>query len=407
MMKKFMFFALASAAMLASCSSDDVIAVDEANVAQTQDGPVAIQIGLGGTAFTRGTGTVGGVTGSNNWAGEQFNLFMLKKNSMELATKNNTDAEATAVAGGDYTSAIYNNTVFDTRVGSGDVATIADDSNGEVKYYPATGTYDFWAYRLDGAQQTNVPVFSATDIKIDFTIDGSQDVLAAKTELTSADITALNNDESMAYSARAARKGVQPKLTFKHLLSRLKFKVAPGNASTADATHPVVITGIKVKSAVKGNLTIATTAGEQTIAWGTETTDSAEVSIKERLGAANVALTDLTEVPLANLFDPANTTVEDYFANDNCANVGEALLVAPDSEYKLTVLGYQTVSVGGGAPDETRNFELPLTITNGTDGFVAGTSYNVQIVVYGLEKIEVYVTLTPWDEVTLDPIGQD
>ena len=40
-------------------------------------------------------------------------------------------------------------------------------------------------------------------------------------------------------------------------------------------------------------------------------------------------------------------------------------------------------------------------------GFLAGNSYNVKIVVYGLEKVNVNATLTPWTEgedIYLDPI---
>lgn len=408
-MKKFMFFALASAAMLASCSSDDAVAVDESNVAQTQDGPAAIQIGLGGAAFTRGTGTVGGVTGNNEWAGQSFNLYMLKKDAngaltMNLASKNNTDAEATAIAGGDFTSAIYNNAVFNAPPSGDNGQAFAND--GSVKYYPATGEYDFFAYRLDGAGTAD-PTMSATDITVPFTIDGSQDILVAKAIPTAAELTTLGTTPY--YSARAARKSVQPQMTFKHLLSRLKFAVAPGNVGTANATYPVVITGIKVKSAVNGTLTVAATGDNdgdsQAITWGTASADSAEVSIKERSGAANTDLVPLQEVSMAGLW--TTQTQFDFTDPAHYATVGEALLVAPTAQkYSLIVEGYQNVDNGSGTP-ETRTFELPLDITNGTDGFVAGTSYNVQIVVYGLEEIEVYVTLTPWDEVTLDPIGQD
>jgi hypothetical protein len=437
MMKKFMFFALASAAMLASCSSDDAVAVDESNVAQTQDGPAAIQIGLGGAAFTRGTGTVGGIAGANEWAGQSFNLYMLKKDAngaltMNLASKNNTDAEATAIAGGDFTSAIYNNAVFNAPPSGDNGQAFAND--GSVKYYPATGEYDFFAYRLDGAGTAD-PTMSATDITVPFTIDGSQDILVAKAIPTAAELTTLGTTPY--YSARAARKSVQPQMTFKHLLSRLTFRVAPGNDGTAstttftvpvdpaDPTGPTVthdfavhVTGIKVKSAVNGTLTVAATGDtdgdSQTITWGTADTDFDYVSVKERdpLLTVNDPLIALSDISLSGKW------VAPSYAFDDASSVavGEALLVAPQTtSYSMIVEGYQWVDLGGGNYEQ-RTFELPLDIKylDTTDPanpvakpFVAGTSYNVQIVVYGLQEIKVYVTLTPWENVTLDPIGQD
>ena len=426
-MKKFMFFALASAAMLASCSSDDTIALDETNVAQaSQDGPVAIQIGMGGVAYTRGTGTVGGVETANNWAGQQFNLYMLKKDAngtltMNLATKNNTDAEADSIAAGKFGCAIYNNAVFNApATAAGNVATEAKAADGSVKYYPATGEYDFFAYRLDSAE-TDKPAMTATDITVPFTIDGSQDILVAKA--IPADPTSVTVPY---YSARAARKGVQPQMTFKHLLSRLTFRVAPGNSTTASTVTfdtagvttdlAVHITGIKVKSAINGTLTVAATSDvdgdSQKIAWGTAATDSAFVSVQQRNTAAGTTAND----PLIAFTDSTLSgkwTGSVAFTSESSVAIGEALLVAPQAtNYSMIVEGYQWVKIG--TDYEKRTFELPLDIKCKSTAeptvalpFLAGTSYNVQIVVYGLEKIEVYVTLTPWDEVTLDPIGQD
>ena len=429
MMKKFMFFALASAAMLASCSSDDTIALDEANVAQAQDGPVAIQIGMGGVSYTRGTGTVGGVGAANNWAGQQFNLYMLKKDengalTMNLASTNNTEAEATAIAGGDYTSAIYNNEVFDAPASAaGEDTTAVQAADKSVKYYPATGEYDFFAYRLDGAEGTAKPTMTTTDITVPFTIDGSQDILVAKAIPSAAELATLGNTPY--YSARAARKSVQPQMTFRHLLSRLTFRVAPGNSSTASttpSTDPAVkdlavhITGIKVKSAINGTLTVAATSDSdgdsQAIAWGTAKADSAFVSVMQR-GAGKTAkdpLVTLSDTTLKGKY-VAPITSTTTFDDGNSIGIGEALLVAPQAKsYSMIVEGYQYVNLGG--TYEKRTFELPLDIQGIKEGndvkpFVAGTSYKVQIVVYGLEQIEVKVTLDAWKEVTLDPIGQD
>ena len=80
-MKKYLFFALAAAGMLSSCSSDDV--VSNGTNANDDNSPVPIRIGIGQAFTTRGTGTVGGVGDGSNvanvWAGQYINVFMFNK----------------------------------------------------------------------------------------------------------------------------------------------------------------------------------------------------------------------------------------------------------------------------------------------------------------------------------------
>ena len=86
-MKKYFFFALAAAGLLSSCSSDDTVAGTEVE----NDELVPILIGFGGGSVsvdeTRGTGTVGGYAGTeeNKWHSQKFNVYMLKKGTLELA----------------------------------------------------------------------------------------------------------------------------------------------------------------------------------------------------------------------------------------------------------------------------------------------------------------------------------
>lgn len=122
---------------------------------------------------------------------------------------------------------------------------------------------------------------ATANITVPFLIDGSQDVMAASTELTAADADKLNGGtgedpllhESVElyypeetfktyarslYSAKTARKGVQPNLKFQHLLTRFTFDAKQMADATNDGVgndnEVVRIKKIEVKSKVSGEI---------------------------------------------------------------------------------------------------------------------------------------------------------
>lgn len=182
-MKKMFFFALAAAGMLTACSNEDTLGGNgEQNVSEQQ-----IRLGVASSKVqTRGTGTVGGMTDTENvWAGQTLWVYMLQKGSMELALYKSPAVGATAAA----ETEVFNNKKFTapTTVTSG-LATTAD---GTIAYYPVSGNYDFWGYRVDDAVAGGTPTVKtvndngdevaadqATKRVVDITIDGSQDIMA-------------------------------------------------------------------------------------------------------------------------------------------------------------------------------------------------------------------------------------
>ena len=84
MNKKFYLALAATAALFASCSSDDVIGNARQN-ALDENAPAKIEIGIAPTVdVSRGTGRVGDVAGAANaqWAGQKFSVLMLEKGTM-------------------------------------------------------------------------------------------------------------------------------------------------------------------------------------------------------------------------------------------------------------------------------------------------------------------------------------
>lgn len=403
-MKKMFFFALAAAGMLTACSNEDTLGGNgEQNVSEQQ-----IRLGVASSKVqTRGTGTVGGMTDTENvWAGQTLWVYMLQKGSMELALYKSPAVGATAAA----ETEVFNNKKFTapTTVTSG-LATTAD---GTIAYYPVSGNYDFWGYRVDDTVAGGTPTVKtvndngdevaadqATKRVVDITIDGSQDIMAGKAAPSNDEVTALGGYADNFYSAYAARKGVQPNITFNHLLTRFTFEVRAGSKATAGLpaggnTDAVKVTGVSVDSKTTGTLTVAYTGATKEAAdLLTFTGAASPLTLKQRSTTAadnNEALVALEPVSL--------TWTDDAATIGDVLKVGEALLVAPgETEYPLTIALSQDVLQKVGETKVTMPLEQKATIKmDGTKTFEPGKSYKVTITVYGLEDIRVTATLVPW-----------
>lgn len=408
-MKKMFFFALAAAGMLTACSSEDTLGGnDDQNVSEQQ-----IRLGVASSKVqTRGTGTVGGMTeDENKWAGQTLWVYMLQKGSMELGYYK-TPADAAGAAVG---TAVFDNKEFKApNTAESTVSGLATTADGTIAYYPVSGNYDFWGYRVDDAvtgtpdvklvddTDTEAAADQATKRVVDITIDGSQDIMAGKATPSADEVTKLGNYGQNFYSAYAARKGVQPNITFNHLLTRFTFEVRAGSKATAGAgasgnTEAVRVQGVYVESLTDGKLTVAY-KGETKEAADllTFTGDASPLTLKQRAAGAdnNAPLVDLEEVALTWPADAA-ATVGDVLP------VGEALLVAPGkTEYPLTIALAQKVKKNTADADKTdMNLEQKATIKmDGVKAFEPGKSYKVTITVYGLEEIEVTATLVAWQD---------
>lgn len=407
-MKKMFFFALAAAGMLTACSNEDTLGGNgEQNVSEQQ-----IRLGVASSKVqTRGTGTVGGMDDAENvWAGQTLWVYMLQKGSMELGYYK-TPAEAAGAAVG---TAVFDNKEFKApNTAENTVSGLATTADGAIAYYPVSGNYDFWGYRVDDAvtgtpdvklvddTDTEVEANAATKRVVAIKINGSQDIMAGKATPSTAEVDKLGNYGENFYSAYAARKGVQPNITFNHLLTRFTFEVRAGSKATAGEgasgnTEAVRVQGISVESLTDGKLTVAY-KGETKKAADllTFTGTASPLTLRQRADATadhNDPLVDLVEVPLTWPAD-ADATVGDVIP------VGEALLVAPgQTEYPLTIALAQKVKKNTTAADkEDMDLEQKATIKmDGTKTFEPGKSYKVTITVYGLEEIEVTATLVPW-----------
>ena len=404
-MKKMFFFALAAAGMLTACSNDDTLGGNgDQNVSEQQ-----IRLGVASSKVqTRGTGTVGGMTDAENvWAGQTLRVYMLQKGSMDLAYYKALAVGTTAAE-----TEVFNNKKFNAPNAADNTKSgLATTADGTIAYYPVSGNYDFWGYRVDDAVAGDpvvklvndagdeVAADQATKRVVDIKIDGSQDIMAGKAAPSTDEVAKLGNYADNFYSAYAARKGVQPNITFNHLLTRFTFEVRAGSKATAGLpaggnTDAVKVTGVSVDSKTTGTLTVAYT-GETKAAADllTFTGDASALTLKQR----DAALAD-NNAPLVALEPVSLTWTDDAATIGDVIKVGEALLVAPgQTEYPLTIALSQDVLQKVGETKVTMPLEQKATIKmDGVKAFEPGKSYKVTITVYGLEEIKVTATLVPW-----------
>lgn len=409
-MKKMFFFALAAAGMLTACSNDDTLGGNgEQNVSEQQ-----IRLGVASSKVqTRGTGTVGGMTDDDNkWAGQTLWVYMLQKGSMDLALYKAPAAGGVATPDVE----VFNNKEFKAPTTADNTKSgLATTADGTIAYYPVSGNYDFWGYRVDDAAVGGTPTVKivddngdevtadhmdqATKRVVDIKIDGSQDIMAGKAAPSADEVTKLGGYADNFYSAYAARKGVQPNITFEHLLTRFTFEVRAGSKATVGLpaggnTDAVKVTGVSVGSKTTGTLTVAYTGATKKAAeLLTFTGDASPLILKQRDEAVadnNASLVALKPVTL--------TWTDDAATIGDVLKVGEALLVAPgETEYPLTIALSQDVLQKVGENKVTMPLEQKATIKmDGTKTFEPGKSYKVTITVYGLEDIRVTATLVPW-----------
>ena len=494
MRKSFIFATMAAAALFAGCSSSDDLASNPGEVGIDTDAEkVAIEIGVasrGANMTMRGTGTVGDIAGqtTNIWNGEQINVLMYNINADGTPTFNFTGGNTPLYNG---TALVTPLTIENTASGiakeisSGDPYTDPTTAKYKVKYYPTTGRSDFWGYYLGGYGAVAANASAASDggtliekddvtipyRSVKFEIDGTHDLMVAKAP-TTANITGIDptiftaealttkqdaeitgdptRAKANSYSATAARQGLQPDLVFKHVLSRLQFKVVAGNQKAADCG--VKVTAIKVRSKKTGQLIVAydyskgaiETAkrviwgdvlaeedfdGDPAIAAGDVVTDNKyfpALALQERTGGDPYDRTMKALTPVALTWADATPGT-----GTDIKTVGEALLVAPQDSYYIIV--EYTINSGSEAAwyNNPPSDLTPGPITPGTDpvaqppleskvvrttkesdgvtpkAFAAGESYLITITLYGPEQIKITATLTGWSQsdtnIAVDP----
>ena len=474
-MKKNLFYAAFALAMMASCTNEDNLVVDP--VEPTPEDKVALNLGVvapsvNATVGARGTGSVGDVKGDNNvWNSQQLYIAMINRETGNLANVDETATQKTPIMDWkNYTyraprkAANVTDSIGTIRIYQNNNAPTTPEGDGTIQwlYYPTQGTFDFYGWHLDDATITagteaapnpaisasaaNGTTASTTSIAIKgITIDGTQDIMGAKTKAANADTygSAWKSElEGWAFSARTARNEIDPILKFEHKLARLKFFVKAGSYSAAlygegntaknkqdendnTSTGAMYITGIQAFG--------MHSVFDMTLDNAGITTSNPSSQIPFILGDI-LAADGTTGTPdegkkkgeIGSLIPVAPKYHKDYVPTGETgeAKVGESIMFLPvaaadgattlgtDKEIKLKIdlkQYLQKTNVEPGTTGEwgyeSQSAEVTIKAehvkkTDGSyaDSFKAGESYNVYITIYGFERIEVSAELTPWKD---------
>lgn len=374
-MKKMFFFAAVAGVAFASCTKDVDAPVN--NVVNDEEA-IVFQLGNPlGVSVTRGQGAVGGTEAEGNaWNGETLNVYMFEEGTMDLAlneSKNNAPY-------------FENATVTAPKGLASDVAT---DVRGS-QYFPSSGDFDFFAYHGDDAV-VETPVLNGNAYTVPVTIDGTQDLMVAKAALNGDDEQIIANydqanpdktfDRTRIYSAYAARRGVNPRLTFKHLLSRFVFQAvaAEPDAAGVDGIH---ITAIEVEAPSTGVMTVAALdANALGVAFDQD--NVVPMNLKSR----TVNATD-NSFTMNDALDIVDLTEADY------TRLGESLLLPAGATEYTANIHYVQYKNGEAIRD---TYTAPIVLKD-NKAFEAGYQYKVNITVYGFKEIVLTADLEAWKE---------
>ena len=359
-MKKTLLFAALAVTVAAACSKTGSAPQEPAVKGDAV--PVLLSVSSPRSIEVKSTGAA-----TQSWAGQTLNIYSYEAGVADYsaATAFIDNVEATAPS-----------------TGLVDAITLTNPSTQEPFYYAAGKYYDFFGYYIDDAA-AGIPSVLADGVYVPFTIDGSQDLMVATSD-KAADIEAAGKTgqvaEDRVYSAYAARRGIQPKLVFKHQLARFTFEIVAG----VESGNNVNVDGISIESVASGELkVVGAERGLKNLA-----SDKVVLNLQEKSG--NGTMQALTPVK-PNAFDGTKSNVK---------SIGESLMVVPgEASYKLTVYTSQDGTTTPIAPlEQILNIANITGAPEGAVAFEAGYTYKVTIVVYGLEEVKISVELEEWKD---------
>lgn len=270
--------------------------------------------------------------------------------------------------------------------------------------------YNFFAYFIDDC----VPTVNRSNDKItyEFDVDGTQDILFGMApELTLDKLNSsygklgLSSDDKAkivnanGYSTFAAHREVHPSIDLEHAMARFVFQAYPGDATAKD----IKITKIRMLANSRCRMTVAAQTQEEA---GVEFVENnKEWMVLRDRSEDGLSMKDGID-PVTVNFEPWMTDVQWY--DRTYAKMGNSLLLAPDSIYKLVIEYSQLIDTGGPekvwrAMSSEYTIKAPANYQYNYDEktksyiYKPGYQYTVKIAVFGLSEIKVSANISNWE----------
>ena len=352
-------------AALSSCSKSTVGGIDDTVVM-----PVTLGTNVGAVEVSKAEGASGALDG---WNSNQVYVY-----GIETST-----SEGPNISGGRFIDGVAATAPVSGTSGSLTLYNPDVTSGDEPFYYQGSRKYEFFGYYVDDAE-VDTPQITSTSISIPIRIDGTQDVMTAAT-IHENDLAGAKEgaavEESDIYSAYSARRDVHPNLVFRHQLSRFVFKARTGFADSDERAGKISVTGLVVKADTEATLTVV---GEQGISG---TLSNADLPLWRGSAGALQQISRENAVPI--------TMTEDV--------LGDMMLYPGGKKYPITIFFHQDgYTVGDGYFSTSLELDfsnISFDVNSGqakdTES-VAGHQYTVTFTVWGLQGVDVNVSLDDW-----------
>lgn len=400
MKKVYLFSAIAVMAAVTACTKEPVN-----NQPDPEEGPVPVQFGLASPEYSVTTKSAGGLDAWNNTT---LYVFGYDRTAEDFAETSALiyNVGASAATGTEATLDVKH-----------DVSEEGDGTLMEPFYYEDGVNYDFYGYHIDDAavdktdpdgvpvpvvvpeQGTSVDGADLTKgVYVKFHIDGSQDLMTAKAD-PAADIVGTELEDvgtDKVYSAYAARRDVQPTLTFQHQLARFKFQIRSGSESG----NTVKVDSIKIlDQPADGYLKVVGLAESESVITPFTPAEPAEALVDFELMQRNNESGQMEGLVAATPKDPWSS--EEPATTPNA--VGESIMIVPDGSsctirIKTSQEGVTTSIPAQEYTIEAKNLTLEGELLGDGAVFEAGKVYTITLVIYGPEEIEITATLDPWED---------
>lgn len=413
-MKKYFFFA-AAAIVAASCAKTPApVQTPDGPEAPAVEGKVAVQFG---TNIIANVETKAAVTG---WNLQDLYIYGFQRIKSGEQTVIDYESLVKNESSGEFESKPFINNVMakapaapaqteESPAGPKLSGTIEVKNGTEPFYYSGTTTYDFFGYYVQNAAGADPkPKLNKNKdaYELPIKIDGTQDIMTAVADHTYACDKAFGKDpgstrpsgwnDDYAFSAYAARRGVNPYLVFKHELTQLNFKVTSGTVFT-DKTQ-LHVTDVTIKAVPsKATLCVAgATPGVTVDMTSSETETNSIVDLKVKKSDKDVL--EPVKVPTATTSGEPSTIVV-----PTADPVGQSIMLFPADEFEIWFTIAQGITKENPTPTATEVIKRTIKISSITQPseqkltqFEAGYAFDITFKVYGLESVDITAELTEW-----------
>ena len=395
-MKKYFLLSVAAVGLMFGCQKKEL---SNGNESINNEGPVQVKMNIDVPSAvipaTKGTGSV------DEWGSQKLTLLAYAAGEDWSKAENSlftSPIVTNAPDGGWGPEAV----VVKQTAKKADGTT---DENAPV-YYKDNRAYDFFGYYLDDL--TGELKTTADGASIELEINGTQDIMAAKTNIPQdVDRAGMTGkiDQADVYSAFSARRGVVPCVRFEHMLSRFNFYVVAASQSAADI---VSVEQIIINTPVNGTLQVAGKGREAFAPTFTKaaTATGVDLTLMETDDQGKMTKT-AKKAPYAGFLkdidafkNQPNTVLAETHAA--AAKIGSCVMVMPgEASHKVVVKTKNTRYPELLIPDleleiKASDIKDPNDPTKTITNFAAGYQYDVILMIYGPEEVKVDAYLSEW-----------